>query len=410
MRFFAARLRGLPTIDPDGESFGRVRDLVVTLLPGAPPRLVGLVVTVRRRPIFVSAGRVAEIGANGVRLSSARLNLRRFEQGPGELRVLGDLLDRTATELGSGHRVRINDVAIASRPGGWEVVAADVVDIGRRLGRGRSRLVAWNELTGLTAAESAASRAALLVAGRPADVAEALLEYPEAERASVFAALDDERAAAALEELDEDQAGSLLATLGAERIGDVLDAMEADAAADLLGTLPDLRRAELLELMEPEEAAPVRRLLTYHPSSAAGLMTIDDIVTIRPNTTVAEAIARLRDPALSPALASMVYVCEAPLETPTGRFHGVAHFQALLRALPSATVTTVLDRSIELLSPDESGAAAAEQLARTNLVALPVADRDGRLLGVVAIDDVVDYLLPKGWRGAAPAEPEGATP
>ncbi|MDT7572718.1 MAG: hypothetical protein QOE05_2892, partial [Actinomycetota bacterium] len=213
----------------------------------------------------------------------------------------------------------------------------------------------------------------------------------------IAAALDDERLADVLEEMPEDEQVELLGGLEDERAADVLEAMAPDDAADLLGELPAAEAQRLLELMEPDEAEPVRQLLAYADNTAGGLMTSEPVI-LPPNTTVAEALARIRHADLPPSLAAQVYVVRPPYETPTGRYLGTAHFQRLLREPPSTLISSVVDTNIDPLGADCPLAEVTRHLATYNMVAVPVVDSEQRLLGAVTVDDVLDHLLPADWR------------
>jgi Mg/Co/Ni transporter MgtE len=151
--------------------------------------------------------------------------------------------------------------------------------------------------------------------------------------------------------------------------------------------------------MDPEEAEPVRRLLSYAPDTAGGLMTPEPII-LGPQATVSEALARVRDPDLPVPLASQVFVCQPPLETPTGRYLGVVGVQRLLREAPSKPVGRCVDEDWEAIDVDASDREVAERLAAYDVVAIPVIDGAKRLVGAVTIDDVLDRVLPSNWRVA----------
>lgn len=399
-RVFCARLAGIAVFDPNGDLVGRVRDVVVTLRVGnEPPRVLGLAIEVQRRRIFVPMSRVTTIEVGAVLLGSGTLNWRRFEQRPGEVLVLGELLDRQVTLLETGTTVTVLDAAMEqTRTRDWLLTDIAVREGRRR--RGQVRTVEWNEVTGFSLPEEGQGAANLLAAFeklRPADLAAMLHDLSQKRRAEVAAALDDERLALVLEELPEDEQVELLGGLEDERAADVLEAMGPDDAADLLSELPEEEAERLLQLMEPEEAAPVRRLLVYDEDVAGGVMNNEPII-LPPNATVAEALARIRAPELSPALAAQVYVVRPPYETPTGHYLGTAHFQRLLREPPSALVGGVLDTGIDPLTPDMVLPAVTRYLASYNLVAAPVVDTENRLLGAITVDDVLDHLLPPDWR------------
>jgi Mg/Co/Ni transporter MgtE len=140
--------------------------------------------------------------------------------------------------------------------------------------------------------------------------------------------------------------------------------------------------------------------MSYEEHTAGGMMTTEPVI-LPPHATIADALAHVRQAELAPALAALVYVVRPPLEPPTGRLLGVAHIQRLLREPPSTLVGASLDTDIEPLRPEASLEEVARHLATYNLVAAPVVDPDGRLVGAVTVDDLLDHLLPENWRDTA---------
>ncbi|MDO9456135.1 magnesium transporter MgtE N-terminal domain-containing protein [Nocardioides sp.] len=411
-RVYAARMVGLPIFDPQGDQVGKVRDLVVTMRSEAsPPRVLGLVAEVfGRRRIFVPMTRVTNVDSGQV-YTTGLLNMRRFEQRSTETLVVGQMFDRQVT--------------IPSGPGNPERISGTVYDVGMEQGRtrdwvlsrvavqqpakalrrrGQTHVVEWRDVHGLAKPGGETQGATALLHAlnemRPADAANMIHDLPVERRTAVVAALDDERLADVLEELPEEDQVAILERLDSERAADILEEMSADDAADLIADLPPETAEILLDLMEPEEAEDVRRLMSYVENTAGGMMTPEPVV-LGPDATVADALAHVRNPDLTPALAALVYVCRPPLETPTGRLIGVAHIQRLLREPPSTLVAGALDDSMENLRPDATIDQVAAHLATYNLVCAPVVDENGHLLGAVTVDDLLDHMLPTGWRDQA---------
>jgi len=406
-RIFVAQLAGLPVFGPDGEVIGKVRDVVASLRTDRqPPRVLGIVVElVTRRRIFVPMLRVATIEPHAVVLSTGSVNLRHFHQRPNEVVVVGQLLDaRVTIEEASVNAVVVDAAMEPTRTRDWSISRVAVRERTGRLGRrGPVQVLRWEEVLGLGMAELSSQPQGVqqLLAQfdtmRAADVATALRDLPAKRRYEVADALDDERLADVIEELPEDNQKDLLGYLDDERAADILEAMNPDDAADLLAELPELEKDRLLELMEPEESAPVKRLLAYSYDTAGGLMTPEP-VALTPDATIAEALARVRNPELTPALSSMVFVCRPPTATPTGRYLGCVHLQRLLREPPSDLVAGALDTDLPRLPPTASLTEVTKYFATYNLVCAPVVDDEDHLLGAVTVDDVLDHLLPEGWR------------
>jgi Mg/Co/Ni transporter MgtE len=403
-RIYLARLAGVVVLDPNGDHLGRVRDAVLRLRTGdQPPRVTGLIVEIQaRRRIFVPLGRISAFDTDAVLLNTATVSLKRFEQRAGELLALGDLLDRRVTIVESGKQAVLVDAAMErSRTSEWLIAKVAVREItGRLARRGHLHQLDWEEVRGAIDEQhrqGAANLLAVFEQLRAADLANVMQDLSGKRRAEVAAALPDARLADVLEELPEDDQVEILSSLESERAADVLEAMNPDDAADLLGELPEHEQERLLGLMEPNEADPVRRLLDYSEDTAGGLMTTEPVI-LPPDATVAQALAKVRDPDIIPALAAQVYVCRSPTATPTGRFLGVAHIQRLLREPPGELVSAVLDTGIDPLDANTPMADLTRILATYNLVAVPIVDENDRLIGAVTVDDVLDHLLPDDWR------------
>jgi CBS domain-containing protein/sporulation protein YlmC with PRC-barrel domain len=345
---YVSRLIRLSLVAADGSDVGHLVDVVIDL-GGRPPRVNGFVVRVGRRSVFVGAGRVGEISGDGLRLRRGTINLRQFEPRTGERLVAGELFGRPIRNQ------RVVDLGLspAPEPFAWEV---HTVAVGGRGLPGRRRppeVVDWSEAGDLFADERSIDRQAATLGGlHPAEMAAAIRNLPLSRRKRLAEALEDDRLADLLEEMPEDEQVRIVEGLDRGRLARVLDEMEADDAADLLAEFSAAR----------------------------------------------QALARIRDPDLDVPLAAQVFVCQAPHETPTGRYHGVVGMQRLLREAPGKPLGRCLDEEWEPVAPDLSEGEVAARLAAYNVVALPVCDGARRLVGAVTIDDVLDRVLPANWR------------
>jgi CBS domain-containing protein len=402
-RVFLARLAGTAVFDPNGDQLGKVRDAVATLRSNnQTPRILGFIVEVPpRKRIFIPITRVTSID-NGHVIITGLLNMRRFEPRTNEISVLSEMLDRSVTLIETNEKVTIEDIGMElSKTGDWFIEKVHVMRRGVGLRRrGASSTVTWNEISGFTISETNQGVSNLLGTLsnlRAADLASVLHDLTVKRRAEVARALDDERLADVLEEMNEASRVELLAELEGERAADVLEEMDPDDAADLLREIGQEKAQTLLALMEPEDAEDVQRLMHYEDYSAGGMMTTEPIV-LTADSTVAEALSRVRLSEVAPGLASQVFVCRQPLETPTGRLMGVVHIQRLLREPPATLLGSILDSDIAPLAAETPLSEVSSYLASYNLLAVPIVDANERLLGVVTVDDVLDHLLPENWR------------
>jgi len=388
---FTSRLAGRQLLDSDELPVGRIQDVVI--LPtaaGEPPWVLGLVVTLQRRQIFVNMGRLAEISIEGAHLRSGTVDLRRFARRSGEM-LASELYGQAAGDS------MVLDVGISGSRDrrGWEV---SVVALGQRRGlrRQATSVVPWDKYPDLFKAGELAEQLVQLRELHPRDLASAVLALSPTRKVQLASALQDSELADVLEEMTEQDQIRFLAGLGVERVADVIEEMEPDDAADLLAEMPAEEREYLLAEMENVQAADLRRLLRYGAATAGGLMTSQPLI-VPPDASVAEVLAEMRAPEVPMTAAVQVYVCEPPTITPTGRYLGSCGFQRLLRQPPGDPVADCIEEST-FVRPELPDHQVAVRMASYDLVGVAVCDPEGHLLGAITVDDVLDRLLPADWR------------
>ncbi len=405
---------GRPVRDPAGEPIGRVDDLIVAVGDRYPP-VTGLVVRTGRRRIFLPWSSVAEMDETGARLRQTTIDIDKFHQRPNEILLRLDLMDKQIVDIDGRKVVRVNDLRLDHIEDQLHLVAVDVGAAGllRRLGmEGAYRIVArnlrlpvperyidWEDVDPVeTSIASIKLRVphAGLAEMHPADLAAIIDQLAPKDRAGVLASLDDEAAADAIEEMEPETQVEILEDLEPGRAADILEEMSPDDAADLVADLSDEARAEILALMDRDEAEEVAGLLGYPEESAGGMMTTE-FIGVPATLTAAQTIDRLRE--LEPEAETIYYVYVVDIE---GRLVGVLSLRDLIVAQPDTPIDKVMypePVAVGVLAePDE----VAELVAHYNLLAVPVVDEGGVLVGIVTVDDAMDSILPAGWRRRVP--------
>lgn len=411
---FLSRLVGRPVRDRDGESFGKVRDLIVALGETYPP-VTGLVVRVAGgRDIFLPWTDVEEIDADGARLRTTRIDMATFRQRPNEIRLWLDLLDKQIVDVEDRKIVRVNDIQLAPVEGHLRLVAVDVglAGILRRLGLSgpgerlaralhleAENYIEWEDVDPVESSVSSLKLRvphAALGTLHPADVAHIVEQLAPRDRTGILAALDDERAADVLEELAADDQVDILEALSPEKAADILEEMGPDEAADLVADLSEERQEQLLGLMEPEDASDVRELLAYGEETAGGLMTTD-FITVTPDMTAEQVIEELRR--LHPDADQVYYLYVTDAD---GMLVGTITLRGLIVARPETPVRDFMRRDPISVSLDLDAEQVGAAIARYNLLALPVVDAEGGMQGIVTVDDALERALGEGWRKRLP--------
>jgi CBS domain-containing protein len=400
-----SRIVGGELRDRSGGKIGQVDDLIVRLGEDEYPPVTGLLATVAGRQVFVPADEVEEIEHGRVKLRSVRLDLQPFRRRRQEVLLKKDVLDRQLINVDGARLVRSNEIEIARLDGWYRVVGVDVSLRGlvRRLVPravathvGTSEFLDWATVEPFTGHVPTLRlrvphpKLARLHPAQLADLVEAA-SHGEGEEIIKAVGEDPELEADVFEELESHHQLEFLEERSDEQVADVLARMEADDAADLVAELPEERREDVVELLPTVQRRRVRALLGYDPATAGGLMS-PDFVCMYAQATRAEVLERIRGSRSSAEALAWIYVMNA-----RKRLTGAVALADLLRGDPALRIGEIAGVP-QRVRPEADLEEVSRLMTDYDLTVVPVVDEEQRLLGVITVDDVLELVLPKGWR------------
>jgi CBS domain-containing protein len=396
-----------PIYDSDGDKIGRVQDLVARLGDDPHPPIVGAVIRIEGRDVFVSIKKIGGLAQGRMTFEGRRVDLRKFERRPGEMLLAEDLLARHLINLVRGRIMVANEIEIAPMDGRWEVVG---VDPGRRsffrrlLGHKIGSHVQTDSIVDFASIEPFVSHvptARLRIPYRklaklhPAQIADLVEQASHEEGEEIIEAvgMNRELEADVFEELDTTHQLEFLESRSDEESARLLSRMEPDNAADLITEIDQERRLSILSLLPGEQQAKVRQLLSYNADTAGGLMN-PDFVSVGASATVENALEAIRTSSVPAESLQAVFILND-----AGQPLGAASIAPLVRARANELALSVARTQLAHVHPHWDVLRVSRKMSDFNLTVLPVVD-DGhnKMIGVVTVDDLLEELLPQGWR------------
>ncbi len=397
-----------PLLDRAGERLGRVEDVIVRLADGGYPPVTGLKARIGGRELFVPASLIADLAHGAARLSGEKLSLGRFERRPGEVLLAQDVLGRKLVyvEAEPPRLVTAHEILLACIEGWWRVVGVDANATGglrrvlpRRLRARREQrpFLDWSDMepfVGHVPSSRLRFSRRRLANLHPAEIADLVEAASHEEGEELIEALEHDRELEAdvFEELDEHHQLEFIRERPDSQVAAVIARMAPDDAADLITELDQDRRGRVLALLPVRKRHQVEMLLDYNPSTAGGMMS-PDFVSAAPEEQVSRVLERVRSSDLNPGTLTTVYLVDQ-----AHKLQGAAPIVTLLRADAAAPVERVAEREPVWVPADADLPEVARMMTDYNLVMLPVLDVEERIVGVVTVDDVLELMLPAGWR------------
>lgn len=402
---YLSQVLGRPIYSVGGEAVATIKDVVVLYGNEEYAPVIGLVARYRRRLFFMPGKRIRKFGADGASLASDVLDLTPFSRREGETLLAKDVLDKQLIDVDGKRVVRINDVQLIETGNEWRVTGADVSLQGflRRLmpagffGSNKPvEVIDWADV-GYLATDSKTVTVQLksskdkLSKLHPVEIAQLAAALSPIHRTEIVGSLDDEIAADTLEEMSTENQARILEDLDEERAADLLEEMSPDDAVDVLEELDDDKARELFALMEDHEKIDVAELMSYEADTAGGLMTTE-FVAIPQNLTVGQAINYLRQMARTPHMVYYIYITE---NENSRKLVGITTLRVLILAKPDELINDLMRTDFQSVDSSEPSEDVAMKIAEYNLLALPVTNNEGEILGIATVDDAMEILLPK---------------
>jgi len=403
---FLSEIIKKPILNPRGDELGRLKDLVI--VKGEPLPKVSSLILEKKKKLY----NLLWTGLNifNKRIMAANVyseSLQPYEIKEEDLLLVRDILDKQIVDANGAKVVRVNDIKLEGYNGEAVLIAVDVGMRGimRRLGverRGEGamklfkkrlpyNLISWNYIQPLEPKLTTISLTVprqMIAELHPADIAEIISQVSHKEGATLFENLDVDVAAEALSELKPETQVDIISGMDTDKAADIIEEMPPDEAADVLSDLPADKAKEILESIEKEEAEDIQELLSHEEDTAGGLMT-NEFIAYTPETTIREAIERFKKDAEEIEIVYYIYVVDAD-----EKLLGVISLRELLLAEPDAQLSNIMVSKLKTVSPETDEKEVAEIISKYNLVAIPVVDTEGYLLGIVTIDDIMDMILP----------------
>lgn len=405
---YLSQMLGEPVIDANGEKIGSISDLAIQT-GEVFPRITSLAFLGPGKTPFMISWRkyVSEFTEDGIILKVDRTAIRFSYLQPDEVLLARDLLNKQIVDTQGMKVVRVNDLKLSVSGSQLRLLGAEVGI--RGLLRGLApwveraalaickvfhkkldeKIIAWNYMDLL---DRDLSKVQLSVTHtrldelHPADVADILEQLDPKQRANVFQHLDDARAGDAISEMEEEFQADIIGDLDDARASRLLGDMDPDDAADIVGGLPYEKAEKLLRLMGVENAAGIRQLLGYREDTAGGLMTTQ-YVSMRTTDTVAETIEALRALDEDHPTVNYVYVIDE-----YDKLVGVLSLRTLVLATNDTQLKDIMFEEIITAFPEEEEEEVAADISKYDLLAMPVVDESGRMLGIVTVDDAMEVI------------------